>query len=270
MAPRGVPVFAIIAYNPDLPVLAGVLRALDGQRTLIIDNSPTTGTLSSLQGAPELTVVRPGSNLGFGGGANVAFEWARRAGAAWTVIMNQDLTLTKVGIRGFVKRLGTTDIALGGPFIGSIDRVRYSTVYPATTQAAQSPRYVSGSFLAVRMDVYDRIGGMDDRYFMYYEDAEYSLRAVAAGFPVGYLPVGGIRHDDATSLGRGSFLHEYYLARNHVMFVSRHAPLAVKLHEALRLPKTMAEYRRVRNTGALAGIRDALRNTYGQYGKGAA
>lgn len=54
--------------------------------------------------------------------------------------------------------------------------------------------WVSGASMIVRRDVFDKIGLLDDRYFMYYEETDFCLRAKRAGFQCWYVPTSKIIH----------------------------------------------------------------------------
>jgi hypothetical protein len=56
----------------------------------------------------------------------------------------------------------------------------------------------------------------------------------------------------------------YYLARNHLLFVERNAPFSVQLRETLRLPKTLWEHFKKGDRSALKGIKDYLLRKYFQ------
>jgi GT2 family glycosyltransferase len=92
---------------------------------------------------------------------------------------------------------------------------------------------------------------------MYYEDVDFCFRARKAGFKLGIADKAIIYHQIKRSK-KGKKLMDYYLARNHLLFVKKHAPLFVKIRELIRLPKTLWEHYRNKEFGALIGIKDAL------------
>lgn len=234
------------------------MHALAGQRVIVIDNTK--------------------KNLGYGGAANKGIRKALKEGAEWAVVMNQDLTISRGGIETFVNTLGKSLPGIAGPFAGSVDRRRWTTIlnknvtnfFKATPCKSQGSGlgeryYISGSLMAVHWDVWQRIGGFYEPYFMYYEDVDYCIRAKKAGFPLMHTPIDGIKHNDHPFLGKGSFLHEYYLARNHLLFVERQAPVRVNIYELFRLPKTLYEHIKRRSTGALMGILYYIFRRFGPY-----
>jgi GT2 family glycosyltransferase len=201
----------------------------------------------------RFNLIRNKVNLGYGGGANLGIRQALKSGAEWVIIMNQDLLITKDAYEQFIDKLKKTDAAIVGPFGGGFDIRRWTTILPS-----EQIDYISGAFMAIHRDVIDKIGYFYEPYFMYYEDADYCVRAKKAGFPLLKREIKGIVHHNNPSLGKGSSLHEYYLARNHLLFVEREAPLSVKVREYVRLPKTLVEYSIAKNYGGLEGIKDYL------------
>jgi len=61
--------------------------------------------------------------------------------------------------------------------------------------------WLAGSCLMIRRSVFDRLGGMDEGYFLYWEDADLAWRARAIGFTCTYLPTVTVRHVGGRSAG---------------------------------------------------------------------
>jgi N-acetylglucosaminyl-diphospho-decaprenol L-rhamnosyltransferase len=59
--------------------------------------------------------------------------------------------------------------------------------------------WLSGACFMTRRDVFDRLGGFDESFFMYWEDADYCRRAASAGFRRTYVPTSSVRHVGGTS-----------------------------------------------------------------------
>lgn len=180
-----------------------------------------------------------------------------------------------------VRKLDKLEPGVAGPEIGWLDKRRWTTILSnqkkSTSEEPEVSRslqpvtipgdlfYISGECLAVHRKVFAVLGGFYEPYFMYYEDADYSLRAGRAGYPLTRITGVRVYHQPGSSIGRDSFLHQYYLARNHLLFVERLAPMSVKLYEWLRLPKTYIEHLVRDEAGGRSGVRDYLLRRFGKF-----
>lgn len=90
--------------------------------------------------------------------------------------------------------------------------------------------FITGCSFVVRSDVVRRVGMLDDAYYLYLEDLDWSLRIQKAGYKTLYAPTSIVWHVNAGSSGRpGNPLHEYYFTRNRLLFGLRYAPLRTKV-----------------------------------------
>lgn len=79
-----------------------------------------------------------------------------------------------------------------------------------------------GAFLMLRREVYDRIGGLDESYFMYGEDIDYSWRIRLAGWKNYYMPTTHIIHYKGESTRKGSMNYVYTFYNAMSIFVQRY------------------------------------------------
>lgn len=78
--------------------------------------------------------------------------------------------------------------------------------------------------LAYSARVFEHIGLFDERYFFYYEDTDFCMRARAAGFDIAYLP-GAVAYHAVSASTRGiAGLREFYMARSRQIFFRKHRP----------------------------------------------
>lgn len=102
--------------------------------------------------------------------------------------------------------------------------------------------YVSGACMAIHKNVIAVTGYFYAPYFMYYEDIDFCVRAKRFRVRLKELTIAGIKHAELSVWKKGSRIHEYFLARNHLWFVWRLAPIGIKFYELIRLPKTLLEF----------------------------
>jgi len=133
------------------------------------------------------TVLRPGAIE-----ALVAFLRARpRAGIAGGVFENGDGSEWAVAFR-FPSLLGEIE---HGVRLGLVSRLLARACVPMHMGASAAPAdWVSGASMMIRREVFDRIGGLDETFFLYFEETEFCHRAKRAGFEVWYVPASRVVH----------------------------------------------------------------------------
>ena len=83
--------------------------------------------------------------------------------------------------------------------------------------------YAEGSAALVSAAAYEKLGGFDEDLGFYYEDADFSVRARAAGLPVKEVAGARVWHKGSVSAGRGlSPFKAYWRARNTMKFAFKH------------------------------------------------
>jgi GT2 family glycosyltransferase len=94
-----------------------------------------------------------------------------------------------------------------------------------------STDFVSGCCMLFDKTVHDIVGAWDERYFMYYEDTDYCMRAKKKKIKILYDPTIVMWHKNAQSTGgSGSSFHLQHMDQSRLRFGLRHAPLRTKFH----------------------------------------
>lgn len=107
--------------------------------------------------------------------------------------------------------------------VDEVDRGQYDT--------AGETEFITGCLMAFDRSVFETVGLWDESFFLYYEDAEFCVRARQAGVRLWYDPSITIWHKNAQSTdGSGSALHQRYQNRNRLRFGLKYAPWRTKLH----------------------------------------
>jgi hypothetical protein len=214
----------------DLPrTLAAVTAQLrTGDELIVVDNASSDGTAEVARArAPDAVVVETGANLGFAGGCHVG---ARASQAPLLLFLNPDAVMAPGCLEALRARAvaspgwgawqalvtcaGGTRIntagnqvhLLGIGWAGGLDR-------PVTEapDRAREVGFASGAAMVVRREAWEATGGFDERYFMYGEDLDLSLRLRLAGWGVGIEPAARVDHDYAFDKGAYKW---FYLERN--------------------------------------------------------
>jgi GT2 family glycosyltransferase len=199
-----------------------------GDEVVVIDNASRDDTTDVARAAaPQATVVESKENLGFAGGCHVG---ARATRAPLVLFLNPDAVpapgcldalracaterpewgawqaLVTMADGDLVNTAGNVVHYLGFGWAGDCGRP-VARVDPHPHQVG----FCSGAALVVRRQAWDAVGGFDERYFMYGEDLDLSLRLRLAGWGVGIAPAARVAHDYEFSKGDYKW---FYLERN--------------------------------------------------------
>jgi GT2 family glycosyltransferase len=218
------------------------LRALDypAHDVVVVDNNPRHDLRQLIaSGFPRVTLIENGRNLGFAGGCNVGMAYLLERGADYVFLLNDDAEVSASLLTKLVDAAESDPrIGILGPTIyyckprnmiwsagGSLTRngqpghVREDQVVDDVESGINDVDYVSGCGLLVRREVIRRIGGLDERFFAYFEETEWCTRAKHAGFRVVVVPHAQMWHNIAPGERNASALYLYLMARNRLLYL---------------------------------------------------
>ncbi|MGV9194808.1 glycosyltransferase family 2 protein [Microbacterium sp. MC2] len=237
----------VVSYGSHALVEEGLSRTMlpEGAFVVVVDNPTTAGErarMRELAAEHGWSLVEPERNLGFGGGMNVAAARAIELGATSLVLLNPDAHVEEDGVAMLAAHTTRSPDSLVSPLVlrpdgshfaslmeldldtGSMRRVREGVRYE------RSALWVSGACVAASASLWERVGGFDDDYFLYWEDVDLSVRVAEAGGTVEvaddiraiHSPGGTQRA--GTESGK-SALYYYYNVRNRLVFAEKHRRL---------------------------------------------
>ena len=184
--------------------------AREAAEVVVVDNDSGDGSDRAAEAMAasneQVRLIRLLTNTGFSAGAN---DGARGASTDWLVFVNPDvhakpgdlpalLASTPGGVVAPVQtdERGTPRLESAG-FDPSLPRFVVWALLPSRMHGRLGPwiaapsdqqdmtvDWVSGAMLAIRRDLFERLGGFDERYFLYVEDVDLGRRAREAGAPV--------------------------------------------------------------------------------------
>jgi len=218
----------IVNYNagPDLRrALESIDREAGGSwQAVVVDNGSADGSEAAATEFAQVRLVRNSENVGFGRGVNQAIRECR---TERIVIMNPDCQLMPGSLPPLMAALdGDARCAIAAPLVrdpdGSpqgnargdpdmltglfgrsstlrrtlpeLDVARRNVIVGTADDASTTVDWVSGACMLVRRDAFVRAGGFDERYFMYWEDADLCRRLRAHGHTIRFVPAASAVH----------------------------------------------------------------------------
>mgnify|MGYP003964990597 CR=1 FL=1 len=229
---------------------------------IVVDNSPVPdGVLQKkLPRYKNVDLITTHENTGFAHGNNQGITRALEKGYTHIMMLNNDVLVDKYFIKHLLiamdngadivvpkiyfakgyefhkdrykkSELGSVIWYAGGYFdwdnvyskhigIDEVDKGQFDKAKPID--------FANACCVMIKKEVFQEIGFLDNDYFLYYEDADFSFRAYMAGFKILYEPKSKIYHKISSSSGAGSKLHDYYLTRNRLLFGYKYASARTK------------------------------------------
>jgi GT2 family glycosyltransferase len=176
---------------------------------VVVDNGCTDGAIDRLDGRPGVVVLRPGTNTGFAGGGNAGVA---AAAARLVALVNPDALVDPGALAALAAVATRPEVGIATASVRLADRpellnsagneihftgVSWSGAFeePASAHDAETDTLAaSGACCLLRREVWERLGGFDETFFAYYEDAQLSLRCWQLGLRVRFVPAAVAHH----------------------------------------------------------------------------
>jgi GT2 family glycosyltransferase len=211
-------------------------------QVLVVDNGSSDGSADAIRARfPHQSLIELKENLGFAGGNNVGLRYALERGADYALLLNNDTLVAPDFVDCLVQAVeADPSIGAAGPTIyyheqaeriwsagGVVDWRSGQTRMlelnaPDSGQLGVAPRavdFVTGCALLARRAALEQAGLLDERFFVYYEEAEWCMRAQRAGFRVVHVPGSKIWHKIPLDARDSSPAVHYYMTRNRLLFL---------------------------------------------------
>lgn len=201
--------------------------------------------------AVRYVLIDAGANLGFAGGNNLGIEWALAAGVEYVWILNNDTEVDANALSALVDRLRIEGASVAGSVLvfhddrtkiqcigGASYDFRLARGYQigegqifdrqATLVEPENLSYVAGASMLIASDVLRKVGGMEERYFLYFEELDWMQRLRNFG-PAVVATDSIVYHKEGASIGTASRTvrsckSQFYMARNLILFYRWHYP----------------------------------------------
>jgi GT2 family glycosyltransferase len=218
----------LVSNGAKLPIRRTALQGIADRVSLIINNS---------------------ENVGYARANNLGITEALKRQADYILLLNDD-TVVSPDFLDILVKIGeeSADVGMLGPaifyfnepdsiwFTGAkvdMQTCQVSTKEFDEIQGSRHPspiesEYITGCALVVKTEVVKKIGPLNERFFLYWEDVDWGLRAIKAGYHNLIVPSAHIWHKVSVSTGGpDSPLKAYHKTRSHLLMAKLHAPWAL-------------------------------------------
>lgn len=224
--------------------LDSVLNSMFQTDVLVVDNNSADSTREIIsERYPHIRIVNTGSNLGYSGGNNLGILHARVDNPKYILILNPDAKLDPACIGKLVSNAETNrSNAVVSPVIyfsdsrriwyagseinwkdGTTPQPGYGDLDIGQFDNVSTTGRANGCAMLVRCSAIDRVGLMDENFFLYYEETDWSVRFIRAGYKIGFEPSAKVWHAVSSSTGGNlGFVYNYYMTRNRLYFMNKY------------------------------------------------
>jgi hypothetical protein len=260
---------------------------------LVLDCHSTDGSIAAVRaGFPDARIIQLERNLGYAGNNNVGIRQAVAEGADWVFLLNEDTVLAPDCLLHLLET-GESDRRIGmvGPTVyhhdeptviqsagGGLTR-RWQGYHHGQNELDRGqfrePRdvnWVSGCARLVRREVVLDVGMLDERFFIYWEETEWCVRARQAGWRIVHVPGAKVWHKGVQRDYRPKPSVTYYSTRNRLLMLAlRGAPMAARAVAWAEILRTLTSWtvrpkwraKRAHRDAMLRGLTDFLHRRWG-------
>ncbi len=234
--------FIIVNYNSGTNIIECINSILRSKKIhpyiIVVDNASKDNSLENCKKHfPNLIYIYNTHNIGFAGGVNIGLRFALEREAATITLCNPDAIidsecatklistiLTKKAdiISPVIYKYNSPDIWFAGGDI-SYKKMRATHTHIKNdfqNQSILTTDYNTGCVMTINPRVFKQIDLFDEKFFLYYEDADFSLRAKNAGFILGILPTAKAWHKEVSE--QENKQKTYFLVFSGLLFFEKH------------------------------------------------
>lgn len=204
---------------------------------LVIDNCSEDDSVKFLkENYPEVKVIASNQNNGFAKGNNIGMRYAIENGAEYVLLLNVDTVLDSRLLACLLDEAEDTVITVPKIYSdkrymkiwyagGEIDYVNGDSCHTmkSGSDAVQEVSFACGCCMLIHKNIIAKIGMLDENYYLYYEDTDWSVRFRKGNIKIRYVPDAKMWHKIEGSGGKkGRVYKTYYLTRNQLYFIKKY------------------------------------------------
>lgn len=223
----------------------------DGDEIIVVDNGSTDTSIKKLQTVKGLTIIENSENLGFAGGNNVGILYSLEKNFDFIFLLNND-TIVSSSFLWELKQAAVqfpntsifcpkiyyhhdpSKIWFGGGRLRSLTGVPLHQNFGEVDSNPEDKKakridFITGCAMFIRSSCWRQVGLLDERFFIYCEDVDWSMRAKNLNYECLFIPQSKIWHKEGASLKKlkssGEFRRYKLSTRNLILLHRKHSSI---------------------------------------------
>lgn len=215
---------------------------------IVVDNASSHDDVVQIkQMYPETILICSDRNLGFAGGNNLGYQYAK---GDYIFFLNNDMVVKGAILEPLINCISMEKVGAASPcvcYLYNCEQMQYYgykqlgkiTLRHKTESFDLSRRHdfevshetevLYGGAMMVRREVIEKVGKMSEIYFLFAEEFDWSNRIRTEGFKIWYEASSVVYHKGGASIGYGTPLRAYYMSRARLLFVRRNNDVVSKI-----------------------------------------
>ncbi|MCD6149364.1 glycosyltransferase family 2 protein [bacterium] len=209
---------------------------------VIVDNDSRDGSFELAKNSfPKAHFIKNKKNLGFAAGSNIGIRFALEKMADYVFLLNNDAVVSKNTLSELIKVAQSEKLKSAGIFSpvifkgntkkiwfagGKINWLKMRAIHKNKLQVAscklQVTSYATGCAMLVKKEVFKKTGLLDENFFLYYEDADFCVRAKKEGFKSAAVASAKVKHYEKSEENKKA--KTYWLVVSGIYFFQKNSP----------------------------------------------
>ncbi|WP_251208674.1 glycosyltransferase family 2 protein [Acetatifactor aquisgranensis] len=204
---------------------------------LIVDNCSEDDSVKFLkENYPEIEVIACNKNYGFAKANNIGIKYAIGQGTDYVMLLNVDTAIDSSLIEKLIREADSNVVTVPKIYSdkrymkiwyagGGIDYVNGDSYHTMKggDGIVQEVSFACGCCMLIHKNIIQKCGMLDENYYLYYEDTDWSVRFGKENIKIKYVPEAKMWHKIGGSGGKmGGLYKTYYLTRNQLYFIKKH------------------------------------------------
>ena len=218
-------------------------------KIILVDNESDNKKVKNFKYRDEIKIIQNKKNEGFSKANNIGIDYALKNNFDYTILINNDTIVEKNLIEVLLKTAQAKNFSVVQPLILKYNgkeiwnaggRINYffgnfitiKKVGNSLNSSNELTEWLTGCCCLFKTKIFKEIGKLDERFFTYYEDVDFSLRLKKHGYKIGFTSKTHIYHYESfSSISNNSkegklspYIH-YLNIRNHILILKKHSDL---------------------------------------------